>query len=394
MKTSFSNPNQPAMANKAGRTIVPPITLERAERRSLVKGEYLEYKLRNTPGDLTSPVYSLSVPFFSTGTCEEWLKFRENLLKVLSGQNVTTGPGKYVVTRRLLQGDALAAFENAATDLPTETNANFDEVLQAVTAHVFPKRAAQLQKRYMRRIVRKPAEMSTKMFAARIQELNNFLPLFPAINDVIVTKLDEDEIVDVMEYGIPRSWQRKMVEHDFDSMSATVREFVDFCERMESVERAEGTNPRKPTEHKGERTNKHKNKKSRHLNDGDRKSGNFCLVHGDTGPKGHSTNECKVLLGKNKESRNDWKTKASSASAKFHKEQMAILQEMNLIDEHGRPRRIGPGSKFFDEKNKKGKRKPSVQFEKELQNLENLSISDDSDNDVNNDDDDSGTESA
>ena len=39
-----------------------------------------------------------------------------------------------------------------------------------------------------------------------------------------------------MEFGIPRSWQRKMIEHDFDSVDATVTEFVDFCERMETIE--------------------------------------------------------------------------------------------------------------------------------------------------------------
>jgi hypothetical protein len=52
----------------------PPIPLEHAERKPLEKGEYLSYKLRNVPGDDSSPVYELAVPFFDTGTCEDWLK--------------------------------------------------------------------------------------------------------------------------------------------------------------------------------------------------------------------------------------------------------------------------------------------------------------------------------
>ena len=98
MKVSISNNNN----NK--KRFSPPIPLERAEREPLEKGEYLSYKLRNIPGDDTSPVYELSVPFFDVGSCEEWLKFRDNLDKVLIGQNATTGPSKFVITRRLLKG--------------------------------------------------------------------------------------------------------------------------------------------------------------------------------------------------------------------------------------------------------------------------------------------------
>jgi len=61
------------------------------------KGEYLSYKLRNIPSDNSSPVYKLTIPYFGTGTCKEWLKFRDNLDKMLIGQNVTTGPGKFMV---------------------------------------------------------------------------------------------------------------------------------------------------------------------------------------------------------------------------------------------------------------------------------------------------------
>ncbi len=61
----------------------PRIPLERAEGISLQKLEYLAYKLCNIPGDDNSPVHELFVLHFGTGTCEEWLTFRDYLEKVI-----------------------------------------------------------------------------------------------------------------------------------------------------------------------------------------------------------------------------------------------------------------------------------------------------------------------
>ena len=217
--------NNFSLASSKSRTS-PPIPLERDPPRALVKGEYLAYRLRNDPTDESSPTYELAVPYFNTGTCEEWLKFRANVNKVLLGQHVTTGPAKFLVARRLLHGDALSVFNAALEDAGlTETNASYELCMDALARHVFPKRAAQLQKRYMRRFVRKPVTMSTKQFAARLQELNSYLPKFPttAPGQAVNAKLDDDEIVDIMEFGVPRSWQKKMIEHDFDAVTASIR---------------------------------------------------------------------------------------------------------------------------------------------------------------------------
>ena len=130
MKISPTNSNTLQARSK----IAPPISLMRPEIRELEKGEYQTYKLRNTPTDPDSPTYALAVPYFSSGCVEEWLKFRRNLTKVLTGQNVTTGPAQYSVARRLLDGDALAAFENSTTvDGHTETTVTFQNVKRTLT---------------------------------------------------------------------------------------------------------------------------------------------------------------------------------------------------------------------------------------------------------------------
>ena len=368
--------------------INPPIPLERAESRSLTKGEYLAYKLRNDPADDSSPTYELTVPYFGTGTCEEWIKFRANVDKVLQGQHVTTGPAKFLVARRLLTGDALSVFNAALDELgTTETNNSYELCMDALARHVFPKRASQLQKRYMRRFVRKPAGMTTKQFAARLQELNAYLPKFPTAmpGQAAVGKLDDDEVVDIMEFGVPRSWQRKMVEHDFDVMTASIHDFVDFCDRMETIGAAD-EGQTKNSVHKNQvssqkkATDKQGHKKRPRPSSGD---GNFCLIHGYTGPKGHTSDNCKVLMGQVKQIRDDFEENRKKKARHGKK-----VEEMHFcIDENGTVR-FGSVAKCRKiaatqaSQTSLKKRKPSDQFEKELQNLEGLSLSDDEERSV------------
>jgi hypothetical protein len=77
------------------RMSLPPIPLDRPERQVLKEGNYVSFKLRAVPTDPESQVYSLSVPYYNSGTPESWILFRKNLDKILIGQNITTGPPTY-----------------------------------------------------------------------------------------------------------------------------------------------------------------------------------------------------------------------------------------------------------------------------------------------------------
>ncbi len=111
---------------------------ERAERSSRQKGEYLAYKVCNIPDEDNLPMYEFPAPYFGTGMCKESLKLCDNLKKVIVGQDIAMGPGKFMVARRLLTGDALAVFENTAIG-HDQTNALFAKALNVVTHHVFSK---------------------------------------------------------------------------------------------------------------------------------------------------------------------------------------------------------------------------------------------------------------
>jgi hypothetical protein len=221
---------------KTGRKpfVPPPIPLERPAVKELKKQEYLTMKLRSDPTDANSQTYDLTIQFFRTGTPEEWLLFQRDLHRVLTGQNITTGPQKFTMIRRLITGDTLAVFNKAAQEHGNETNATFLRCLQDVTNHIFPQRALAFQKRYMRRYLRKPKDMTTREFAARLSELNQYLKQFPPFEDN--QEIDDEELIDIMEFGIPNSWQTNMVLQGFDPLDNTLADLVAFCKRHEFME--------------------------------------------------------------------------------------------------------------------------------------------------------------
>ena len=307
MKIAASIPTKksPTSERKSG-FLPPPIPLARPEKRELSKEEYLTMKLRSIPDKATSPTYDLNVPYFDSGTPEEWLKLLENLKRVFTGQNLTTASTKYAMTRRLLMGDALSQFDAKAEELRKaaeapeggvweETDKNLTACLNSVTEKVMPKRALQTQKRYMRRIIRKPVEMKIREYLTRFMELNKYLEQFPPFDEE--QNLPDDEVMEHAEFAIPNSWQNQMVMHNFNTVENSMADFIEFCERLEFTENMYNST------HKSQRANTKngnngststkkdgKSNKSGHK----RKTGNFnCLYHGPNST--HNTDDCKVL---------------------------------------------------------------------------------------------------
>ena len=245
--------------------IVPPIPLDKPEPKPLKKGEYQTYKLRSNPTEDHSPTYELAVPYFGTGTPEEYLTFRTDFAKVCNGQNITTGPGQYALARRLLTGEALTMFNNHATTLNQESVTNCQKCLDAVRDNVFPYRAGAVQKQYMRWFLKKPVGMTTRKWLARVFELNKYLPRFPPSGDppVDVTKLDEDEIKDLAEYGIPYRWATQLRLQNFDVGEHNINDFINFCKRFEGVEAKEGEEGTDGSKTNNKQTSKNNRKRGR-----------------------------------------------------------------------------------------------------------------------------------
>ena len=275
-------------------------------------------KLQSNPGAAESPTYEISIPYFGSGTPEQWLKFQRDLNRVIIGQNITTGPPKYAMARRLLEGDALAKFNERAVENGTETNEHFAIVLQELTTHVLPQKALAYQKRYMRRFMRKPRALKIRLFVARATELNSYLRQFPPFADG--QELQQDEMMDIFESAIPASWQNQAIIQGFNILEHTPNEFVEFCERIESIETDEPEKPKPSTDKDADGKKKGKRKRGGE----DSSSTKVCMLHGP----GHSTEECKVLQAQAKRMKGAYESQTPEG-----KKQWKRRDEMNAIVE-------------------------------------------------------------
>ena len=351
--------------------IPPPIPFERPtaakeEDPSKTKGSTrVGFDLRAVPGNPNSQTYKLYMDVFSDGTPEEWLLHMKQLDKVLVGQNCLNGPEKFAMARRVMDGDALAAFDEAARVRGDETNENFKLVMQDVTSHIFPRRALQVQCRYMRRFLQKPKEMKISKFMARLSELNAYLAYFPPFGanyegDADFQRLDTQELLEIAEFAVPNSWLRMFVENDFEPMDSTIVQFVNFCERLEQLESMAGQPiPNKKPEGKSSGSSEKKSEDKKNKKKTPEGGTKECAIHG-TG--NHSTGECFTV--KKAKKRHKTGKEGGGSVAKAYKELHALVADLK--------------NKFDGASSGKNKRKAGKEAEACAQEFENLSLSDES----------------
>ena len=74
---------------------------------------------------------------YGGGSPEEWLVWKDKLLKALDGQSISTGPLRHTFTERLLTGDAKATFNHTALGIGTRMLENFNKVLAEMTKDAY-----------------------------------------------------------------------------------------------------------------------------------------------------------------------------------------------------------------------------------------------------------------
>jgi hypothetical protein len=225
------------------------------------------FKLRTNPNDNHSQTYDMKVLTYHTGTVEEFLLWKKDLNKVLVGQNVLSATDMFAMTRRLLDGDALAAFNTKAVTLSQETEANYTLCMQALSIHVFPKNALTIQRQWFHRYLHKRMENSMREFVARINEINAMMEEFPPsfTKDQMIS---DSEMKDLLEFAIPISWRVKMAEHAFRPIEHSVPDIVEFCERLEFTENAMKSIPNNGGNHQPNQTQSQSNYKGKNSEQG------------------------------------------------------------------------------------------------------------------------------
>ena len=271
----------------------------------LDKTNSVSWDLLTDPADANSAKYRFQARILQGNeTARQMIRWKLDVEKVCEGLNVTTvatrqpimeammrqGPKSSLrqamrfLTNRAYQqaleaaadADALAGggttaardAVTAAGTAPLITVDMLDQALGLVVVNLLPRKILAKVKRSMRRDMRKPPDMKVREYYHNLQRLNEEeLPNLPPYGTG--QNLTHDEMLDIVLFGTPRSWQNKMERQDFDPMEKTLQEVVNFMENLESLE------PPKE-EHKAKAIVPKKENKS----SGKKKPTHFCKEHG------------------------------------------------------------------------------------------------------------------
>jgi hypothetical protein len=124
--------------------------------------------------------------------------------------------------------------------------------------------------------------------------------------------------MDILTYGIPNTWQKKIVELNFDTQAHTPNEFVELCQRISYGELIGNdgsmTKPKANATEKQAKGNKVQFQKS--VATADPKSAKYCPFHKTNG---HDAKESKVILAQCKKMASSYGSKNSFKDGKRQK---------------------------------------------------------------------------
>jgi hypothetical protein len=117
-------------------------------------------------------------------------------------------------------------------------------------------------------------------------------------------------MMDILLFGIPNNWQKKIVELGFDSIAHTPQEFVEVCEWISYGESTDDGQKAKTKQNAGIKGAKWQpNSSSKNSNKKSNNSEKYCPLHKTFG---RDANECKVLLAQAKRMSAAWEAGGST----------------------------------------------------------------------------------
>ena len=319
------------------------------------------FDIRTDPADASSQKYSLNILRLQGGEdARAILQWVSDLEKVRGGLNLSLRPTKeYEVIQTILQGTPRTTFikevedrakatkraEVAAENDPDDKQAledrsdlsfaTWDDInagVDGVVREMLPKRVLARVKRQVRREMRKPADMKVRDYYNNLVRINESeLTILPPGGHT--QSFSADELIDIILYGIPRSWHKEMERQGFDPYEAnkTPSELIGFLEQIESAEEFDthsdsNNNKKKPAGKKS--NNNGNNSGSKSSND---KPKYYCKKHGEN--FSHDTEDCKFLNGGDKKHKSNnyqgsnktWKKSGDESVTVSKKELQAMI---------------------------------------------------------------------
>eukprot|EP00978_Attheya_sp_CCMP212_P040499 scaffold221489_cov54-Attheya_sp.AAC.2 len=92
----------------------PPIPFAKPHGKEIPKTDLTKFECHVNPNDVDSDTFSIIVPTFRHGTCEELLTWLKKFRSIERGMLVKTDEARFNLVRQILEGEGRRAFDNAA----------------------------------------------------------------------------------------------------------------------------------------------------------------------------------------------------------------------------------------------------------------------------------------
>ena len=322
------------------KNIILPLVPTESSEDELTSENSIQFTLLSTPTDNDSAKYKVTARILKGGEdVRQALLWYTDTDRVLTGLNITDYSGARNILLTMLRGTPLTMFKSSldqqaahvrqtraqadvansaaimASALTDPLNCNPAHITTArrvVLTNQLPYKVLAKAKRNLRRDSRKPADMKVRVYVQHLMRINNEeIPLLPPFQ--ANQNLSTDELMDILLFGTPKSWQKEMDRQQFDPLDKPMNDVIDFMEAIESSEDFDGTK----VETKKKTDSKKKASKDVAKTDNKDSNGsgkNRCMLHG----WGHSTEDCKVLQAEAKrlKSNNDSDEKDNNSFSK------------------------------------------------------------------------------
>ena len=329
----------------------------------LDKNNSVSYNLRTIPPDDDSPTYKCVVRVLQGNeSVRSIIKWKADAIKVAKGLNAVDLAARLPIFETLMRTGPLALFGQsmlaqatvameaaiaaaadpaagavirAAGPAAHQLVAHCEHALNFVVSQLLPRKVLAKVKRDVRRNMRKPHDMKIRQYYQNLYRINfEEIPNLPPFN--ANQALTNDELVDVLLFGTPKSWQKEMDKQGFDPVDNSLDDLVTMMENIEAAEEFSPDNKTDGNKKKGSSSNNNKNKRSSNGN-----GEQYCMLHG----KGnHATEDCIKLKaeakrlkgnsngdssGKNyqKGKNKTWEKKANDAGGKAKSDLAALIKK-------------------------------------------------------------------
>ena len=146
----------------------PPIPLVKLELDRERAIQIIKVNIQRNPTSAASEIYNINMSTFNNGQTEEFLALLKNFKIVVYGTGMTSLSCQINYIRAMLHGQALGEFEEIVIQNNGSNNNHLNLIMEGLLGYLFPINAFSNQKCAVRYAMRKPQNMTFKIFAARL----------------------------------------------------------------------------------------------------------------------------------------------------------------------------------------------------------------------------------